>query len=47
MGTIRLGFLGNGNMGYAILKGLIDQGQLQPEFSGSPGTGQSHGMSAF
>ena len=31
MGTIRLGFLGNGNMGYAILKGLIDQGQLQPD----------------
>ena len=28
---IKLGFLGNGNMGYAILKGLIDRKILGPE----------------
>lgn len=28
---IKLGFLGNGNMGYAILKGLIDRKVLSPE----------------
>ena len=28
--SIRLGFLGNGNMGFAILKGLVDKGLLQP-----------------
>ena len=27
--SIKLGFIGNGNMGYAILKGLIDQGVLE------------------
>lgn len=31
MSTVKLGFLGNGNMGYAILKGLVDRGQLLPE----------------
>ena len=29
--SIKLGFLGNGNMGYAILKGLVSSGQLQGE----------------
>ncbi|MCD8083518.1 MAG: pyrroline-5-carboxylate reductase [Clostridiales bacterium] len=28
---MKLGFLGNGNMGYAILKGLLDRGGLKPE----------------
>lgn len=27
----KIGFLGNGNMGYAILKGLLDQDILRPE----------------
>ena len=30
MSKIKLGFLGNGNMGYAILKGLAGHGQLKP-----------------
>ena len=29
--SIKLGFIGNGNMGYAILRGLIDQNILAPE----------------
>lgn len=29
--SVRLGFLGNGNMGYAILKGLIGEHALAPE----------------
>lgn len=29
--SVKLGFLGNGNMGYAILKGLIDRKVLGPE----------------
>ena len=29
--SIRLGFLGNGNMGFAILKGLVDRQLLAPE----------------
>lgn len=28
---VKLGFLGNGNMGYAILKGLTDHQQLDPQ----------------
>lgn len=28
---IKLGFIGNGNMGYAILKGVLDQKVLSPE----------------
>ena len=31
MSNIRLGFLGNGNMGYAILKGLLEKKVLLPE----------------
>lgn len=31
MSKIRLGFLGNGNMGYAILKGLVEKKVLLPE----------------
>jgi pyrroline-5-carboxylate reductase len=29
--AVKLGFIGNGNMGYAILKGLLDQNTLKPE----------------
>ncbi len=31
---MKLGFLGNGNMGYAILKGLTDRGVLSPAETG-------------
>lgn len=30
-GMLKLGFIGNGNMGYAILKGIISQKELKPE----------------